>query len=490
MDNIVSMKIKNIVPIIILLLFISVGLFNSFKPLPENISTKGQIFNVPNKSVNFLSDLTYIDAESQSISEQKIFDEILGLINHAENFILIDMFLFNDFMGKETDAYRNISNELTQTLIKKKKDNPEIKILLITDPINTVYGGMESINLNLLNKAGILIIKTNIRRLRDSNPIYSSLWRPFLRFLPLQFVKLPNPFINDGQKVSLNAYFELVNFKANHRKVIIADYMDSGNSLKVASIVTSANPHDGSSRHSNVALKVNDFIWQDILKSELAVVDFSSKLDPDSKFYIDKSLYQDETGSVKVQLLTEKEIKKSIIDSINLTNNGDSIKILMFYLSDRDIIKTLKKANERGVEIQMILDPNKDAFGRGKNGVPNVSVAKELKKADEKFQIKWCNTNGEQCHSKMLLINTKENQELFIGSANLTRRNIDNYNLETNIKVSGESVFAINDASDYFDRIWNNQSAQYSVGYDIYKDESILKYLQYRFMEFTGISSF
>ena len=50
----------------------------------------------------------------------------------------------------------------------------------------------------------------------------------------------------------------------------------------------------------------------------------------------------------------------------------------MFYLSERKIISAIKKAHSRKVKVRLLLDPNKDAFGREKNGIPNRSVAYEL----------------------------------------------------------------------------------------------------------------
>ena len=38
----------------------------------------------------------------------------------------------------------------------------------------------------------------------------------------------------------------------------------------------------------------------------------------------------------------------------------------MFYLSERKIVKGLIAAHERGVKLRILLDPNKDAFGREK----------------------------------------------------------------------------------------------------------------------------
>ena len=150
----------------------------------------------------------------------------------------------------------------------------------------------------------------------------------------------------------------------------------------------------------------------------------------------------------------------------------------------------MKEAQVRGVKVKVILDPNKDAFGREKNGVPNVSVAREFKKSSSDFELRWCSTHGEQCHSKMVIITYSDLEEMFIGSANLTKRNIGDYNLETNVKVSGQVVGAIQDAKKLFTLIWSNESKDYTVGYDFYKDESLLKYLQYRVMEKTGLSSF
>ena len=61
----------------------------------------------------------------------------------------------------------------------------------------------------------------------------------------------------------------------------------------------------------------------------------------------------------------------------------------MFYLSNRDIVKSLLDASQRGVDVKLILDPNKDAFGMEKDGVPNRPVAHELvKKSKGKIQIR------------------------------------------------------------------------------------------------------
>jgi phosphatidylserine/phosphatidylglycerophosphate/cardiolipin synthase-like enzyme len=477
----------SLVGFLILFILILIGLFNFFKPLPKGASFSGEIFKVPDGSVTFISDLTFFDnTKKERIMNQQIFNEVFKMIQTAENYILIDMFLFNDFQGKEASSFRQLSSELTKTIIQKKNNDPGIEIIFITDPINTIYGGMTNENIDSLLEVGVQMVNTDLKKLRDSNPFYSSLYRTFFQFLPVSFIKLPNPFVDGGSKVGLDSYFTLLNFKANHRKIIVADYLDKDGNLKMGSLITSANPHDGSSAHSNVAIKVDDYLWRDIIKSEYAVTEFSNQksLEPNYK------MYQDREGDVEVQLLTEKKIKTSLLSSINKTKSGDLINLLMFYLSDRDIVQSLKEAQVRGVNIRVILDQNKDAFGREKNGVPNVSVAREFKKLSDDFELRWCNTHGEQCHSKLLIISYGDFEEMFIGSANLTKRNIGDYNLETNVKISGQTVGAIQDAKKYFNLIWLNESADYTMDYSFYKDESFLKYWQYRIMEKTGLSSF
>ena len=148
-------------------------------------------------------------------------------------------------------------------------------------------------------------------------------------------------------------------------------------------------------------------------------------------------------------------------------------------------------AQTRGVVIRLLLDPNKDAFGRKKNGIPNRQVAHELVK--QGISVRWCLTQGEQCHSKLLMARYNDgNSHIILGSANLTRRNIDGFNLETNIEIRGKSAHhEIVRLSRYFDRRWHNKDGQQSsLPYSAFNDSKRFKYWLYRFMEASGLSTF
>jgi hypothetical protein len=73
----------------------------------------------------------------------------------------------------------------------------------------------------------------------------------------------------------------------------------------------------------------------------------------------------------------------------------------------------------------------------------------------------------------------------------LTRRNLDDFNLETKVLIKGNQetdVFAETEA--FFATQWNNQDGNlYSHPYQEYDDDSMVKTIQYRFMEWSGLSS-
>jgi phosphatidylserine/phosphatidylglycerophosphate/cardiolipin synthase-like enzyme len=155
------------------------------------------------------------------------------------------------------------------------------------------------------------------------------------------------------------------------------------------------------------------------------------------------------------------------------------------------VIRALLRAHDRGARLRLLLDPNEHAFGRRKNGVPNRPVAAELHGSG--VEIRWCHTTGEQCHSKQLLVRRPDGEAVLItGSANFTRRNLDGFNPETSLELRGPSdAAALAAAADWFEWRWSNRDGRsFSLDYARHADPSRLRYLQYRVMEATGLSTF
>ena len=464
----------------VICILVGTGTYNVYKPLPEGLSYAGRIR--PAEEIAFYKDLTWVNAEGERHSQQEIFDKILAMIAEARELIVLDMFLFNDFMGKEASPYRSLAKEVTDALVARKLKYPEIMIVVITDPINTVYSGTKNSYFERMAAENIEVVFTKLDRLRDSNPGYSAFWRTFIKpFGNSPGSLLPNPF--GKGRVSLRSYLAMFNFKANHRKIIISDTEDGYSAL-----ITSANLHDGSSAHGNVAIYFKGPAVSDLLQTEKAVLDFSGGPALPVLPAVNQEYRDPETT---VQILSESKIKDFLITALDRAGAGDKVAMIAFYLSDRDIVSALKKAYNRGAAVRVLLDPNKDAFGRRKNGIPNRQVAFEL--AKEGVPVRWSNTHGEQSHAKMVFVELKQAKSMAIlGSANFTRRNLNNLNLETDIAVNGPADIALfEDIRKYMDLQWNNTDGKkFSVDYNSFHDKAFHRRMLYHWMEITGMSTF
>ena len=158
------------------------------------------------------------------------------------------------------------------------------------------------------------------------------------------------------------------------------------------------------------------------------------------------------------------------------------------------MIDELIKASKRNIDIKLILDINKEAFGKEKPGVPNKPVASELiNRSKGSIKVRWARSNGEQYHSKYMLFEQNENNRatMILGSSNLTRRNIGDYNLESDIIIKGkQNDAAFKKLSNNFKQSWNNSEHDMTAQYDEFKDEALWKKVLYRIQESTGLSSF
>ncbi|NKI34991.1 phospholipase [Wenzhouxiangella sp. XN79A] len=465
----------------LLVAWIGTATVHRYKPLPPGISVAMPARSA--EAVVFLADLTWIDERGARRLDHRIFERALARIGQARRLVVLDMFLFNDFAGSaDGDGMRPLSDQLEQALVARKRAVPGLRAVLITDPINGLYGGVESDRLDRLRAAGIDVVVTALPRLRDSNPAWSGLWRLCCRWAGNDDDGgwLPNP-VGPGE-VTLRTWLRLVNFKANHRKTLVVDSPEGWIGL-----VTSANPHDASSAHGNVALEFRGPAALDLLATEAAVAAFSgAPLDglpapPPAR----------PVNGAVLQVLTESAIRDAAIDAIDAAGLGDRVDLAIFYLSHRGVIVALKRAAARGATVRVLMDPNRDAFGAEKDGIPNRPVGREL--VDAGVTVRWCATSGEQCHSKSLqVIRADGSSEWIGGSANFTRRNLDDLNLETNARLAGPAGHpALSEAAAWFEQRWSNRAGRlHSLPYDEFAEDSRLRYWRYRVMEFTGLSTF
>lgn len=440
-------------------LYVGVIVWHTYKPLPDNLNFKGDIHWTDD--IEMLTDLTYAQNKKGDgmVHELSIFDEIYKMIDEAEEFIVLDFFLMDHYTDENID-FPKISETLTTKLIQKKKENPQMAIIFITDPLNTGYGSYESKWFSRMEDAGIEVVYTDLDELRDSTPIYSGLYRTIFRWV--NFEKegwIANAMSSKAPKMTLRSYMILLNVKANHRKTMVTDK---------SAIVTSGNPHDASGLHGNVALKVKGAgILNDILEAEEAVVRYTN-----GGSLPRVNTREEPGGDYAVQYLTEKKIHDALLGDIAAAQDGDTIRMGMFFIAMPDIVEAIVDASNRGVHVQMILDPNENSFGNEKSGLPNRPVLqKMMDETDGKLDVRWYNTVVGQYHTKLVVVQTKQETYITNGSANLTDRTLNNYNLEANLRVIAPNDSELsNEIDDYFDRLWNNEDALYTLDFEEYQD--------------------
>ena len=436
---------------------------------PEGTNVEGEFAPA---EAEFIYDLSYVK-DGEKIHEQKIFDREMDIIREAKEFLMVDFFLFNATYDKDVDCPKQVA-AMTDLLIEKKKGNPAMPILFVTDPINNFYGAYEEANIKRLKDAGIEVVVTDLNRMRDSNPIFSGIYRAYIHWFGTSGNgRIRNFFAKEGEKVTVRSVLKLINFKGNHRKVVVSEN---------EAMVASANPHDPSAYHSNVAAVFRGKAMEDLISSESI---FFKELPPAVKAF--KS--PDVDSSDRLKLITEGKIYDALSENINKSEKGDKIHIGIFYLSEFRILKDLEAAANRGVDIKIVADLNKDAFGLEKNGAPNRPALSELKEKAPSIQIRWYNTQGEQFHTKMAYFDFKDEKPLAIlGSGNFTRRNLDNYNLETDVAMEMERNSPTHVAvENYFRRIWTNEDGEYTLPFEEYKDERVLIRPLWKFQEATGL---
>lgn len=495
-----SLSMKLVAVLILLLVIVATGFYNTFRPVPSGVAHTAP--ERPLQDARLLADLSWQDTGHQPQRLHAIFEEILRLIGQAESLIVLDMFLFNNSQpvrdNQPDTRFDPLSRWLTDALIARKKARPGLTVVVITDPFNTFYGGTRQPDFERLNDAGITLVETRLTALRDSNPWWSALWRTTLQWFGNNPDGgwLPNA-LGDG-KVTLRSYLALPNFKANHRKTLI---VDEGDQLR--GLITSANPHAGSSKHWNTALSFQGAAAADLLETELAVLAFSGVSVPEvlrSAVADHQTRPSPPAGPVTGRIVTESAIRDAALTLIDTAAPGDRLDLAVFYLSHRGIIEALKSAGSRGVTVRVLLDRNEEAFGRAKNGIPNRQAAMELTRAG--LEVRWCNTHGEQCHNKFLFRQASDGQSsLLIGSANFTRRNLDDFNLETDVLLTGPAdETPLAGTAALFERLWQGpdpgqlpgipEEAVFSLDYSQNMDESGLRYWRYRVMEASGLSTF
>jgi len=291
--KIISKKKKLIiwafVVVIIILLFYYLFLF------PKGRVIIGETYVVNSGDVEFLYDLTYENSDGERVVEQEIFEEMYRIIDGAENFLIVDMFLFGE---TREEGYLSLTDDLTDKLVEKKKANSNMPIYFITDDFNIIGKNNNQKYFDRIEEVGVEVIFTPVY---DNTNIFDRGYR----------------YIMKKAKKNLD-----------HRKVVIGD-VDG----EIVTLITSGNPHDLSSWNSNVGLVFNGGIWRDVYKWEKIDGGIDDEvIDEFLEGVVDGGIGKN--YSVEVTYLADGGLMKEFYREIDSSESGDVINIATFYISD------------------------------------------------------------------------------------------------------------------------------------------------------------
>ena len=405
-------------------MWLAVAWHQSSKALPEGTHLASFACATPAQDVAFIADITAADAWGRTVVSQGIFDEVLKVVRGARRFIVLDYGEFSASTGEVTPQ-RHVAAELTDALLARRREQPAPVILFITDPANERYGATPSAELQLLRAAGVEVVTVDLDRLRDSNPLYSSLWRLAVRWW-------------DTPSGPLGFETRRLNFKADKRRLVIADDGAGG----VTAVIGSANPSDRESAWSNVAVRTGSGAVQALLQSELDVARFSGWRGSQALAVLPAAAPGPPPGcsapqppappgstapdGAQLRALTEGAMRDALLEHIGAATSAEAIDAALFQLADRGVVEELLSAARRGVRVRLILDPNETAASGGTEGIPNQPVASELvSRSGGAIHVRWYRTHGEHFHGALLMIYGARERWLTAGSAQFTRRGHD-----------------------------------------------------------------
>ena len=516
---------------------------STIKNPPLGINYESPIRETENAEFHY--DLTYLDKDGNIQYDRNLWNATLKVVDNAKDYLVIEMFLFNDLYNKDKEHFPEFAKEYTERLVKKQKENPNLKVYILADENNNFYGAFEHPFITSMKNAGINVIIVDIFKLKDTFPWYSPIWRTFIKPMgnPQNKGWITNFYGDMWPKLTIRNLLRALNVKADHKKVFL-------NEKEV--VVSSANIHDPSYFHENIAIYTDGPIVKDVLHDLQLVAKFSdseinvdgSNKETKSKIEMDianktkirkdtmnigdledknndminleenisdsqkneksekesfsfnsgKNEITDTEGKTyKIQYLSEGAIGKHLDADIDSLKSGDELLMGMYFLADRGVIDRLIKAANRGVKIRIIFDRSRDAFGMSTNGLPNKPVSKKLKrKTKGKIEIKWYFTNNEQYHTKITLMKKTDGSVIInAGSANLIKKNIRGYIMDSNFRILTTQDSKISkDVYTYFDRLWENKDGLFTINFDDEPTTSGFSDFMYKILDTTQLGSF
>jgi phosphatidylserine/phosphatidylglycerophosphate/cardiolipin synthase-like enzyme len=392
------------------------------KPLPAGTHVDSLAARLPE------ADVALIGQRSDAVADAEIH-----LIETAGEFVVVDQ--------------SPLPRTLAQALLLRKHAQPRLHALVITDARAEAFGGAPLKDLAALETAGITVVRVDLERLRDANPLYSGPWR--------LLVNSWSSAADEGNSLDdWRVRARHLNYKADERDVLIADD-GAGGTLAIVGAIDSVP-----------ALEVRGAPARAMLDSELKVASWS---DSGGALPALPGVPAPQPGTLDVRYLSEGAIGGALMDLLARARRGAQVDLAARLLSERRLIEALKAAAARGVSVRVLLDALD----------PNPLVAGEL--AESGVQLKWRLVTSTR--TQLTVVRYPTDTAVLVSSADLSRRGLLDFNLESAVEIMGpQRSQTARAAADCFEAAWirgTPQPKQATV--------DSFEYWRYRLLEATGL---
>ena len=345
-----------------------VGFWNAVKPLPPGTHTASVVTRLTDSEVELL-----LEREPSIAARQ------LALIERADQLLVLDQ--------------SPLPRVLAQALLLRKHLKPKLKIVVITDPKNEAFGGTPARDVESLERAGIIVVRVDLERLRDANPFYSGLWRTAFSWWSDPHAEAPG-----GD--SFLARAREFNGSADRRQVLVGDD-GSGGYLSILGAID-----------ASAALLIHGAPARDVVASELQVAAWSA--DEDRLPALLPPLPR-QAGTIDVRILSEGAIGSALLEGIAAAQSGDTLRLTSHTLSERACIGALIDAAARGAHVQLLLDAVQS----------NHFASDDLQRGA--VEVRW--QASSPARMQWLLLQHRADAVMTMSSASLTRRDLGDFNL-------------------------------------------------------------
>src|SRR5580693_5702639 len=424
---------RTLLVVIAVLAWAAVAAWNALKPLPPGTHVASLATRLTESQVQIVA----LSAAGSDIEARE-----LAAIERASELIVLDA--------------APLSRAVGRGLLLQRTKRPNIKIVLVSDPRSEAYGGTPVEYLESLERAGVIVARVRLDRLRDCIPLYSALWRLTVGWWSEPFDEHP---VEPGLRASLRAR----NRKADQRRLLVADDGAGG----WVSLLSAAPDGD-------LAVQITGDLARDIAASEIKIAAWSSG---DDRLPVPPRTAAGGPGSIDARFLTEGAIRGAMLDALGTAAAGDEVGLAAPRLSDRRVIGALLRAAARGAQVRVLLDPG---------ATPNSSVAAELERGGSgNIELRW-RERPALATAAFAFVARRGELWASTGAADFTRPSLDDVDLESAIELRlPERAAAARALESHFAAKWAAGAA-----YPRYAVESQADYWQYRLMAAAPLAAY